>query len=325
MQTYRTRLRMRSATLTPWQADTLFGHWCWLILYEEGESALSAFLDPFRAGDPPLVLSNGFPMDDEVARLPRPILPQRRADGGSKREMIQEMERVKAVKAIRFVTLEEFNALCRGDEVPLGERKEPLQTRPMLKNQINRLSGTTTPIEEGEGGNLYDVEEIAFVDSSDVYPRALDVAFYVKARDGDWGDRAEQLFSYLAQSGYGAKKSVGYGQVRVVSWKPFHGFERPVGANGFVSLSHWVPARGDPRMGFYDTLVKYGKLGEELAVGENPFKFPLTMLTSGSSFYAEGSIREVYGRLVTQIAPAAPQVVQYGFAFAVPACLPLPS
>jgi len=315
---------MRSATLTPWQGDTLFGHWCWLILYEEGEGALRVFLEPFRAGDPPLVLSNGFPMDDEECWLPRPIVPRPAVPEAGKRELVRAMERAKAVKAIRFVTLTEFNALCRGDEVAFSERQELWHADPVLKNQINRLTGTTTPMEEAEGGNLYDVEEMVFVDASGLRPRPLDVAFYVKVRDERWADRAGELFGYLAESGYGAKKSTGYGQVRLVSWEAFDGFERPQGANGFVSLSNWVPACGDPREGFYNTLVKYGKLGEELAAGQNPFKFPLTMLTAGSCFYVQGKVAEAYGRLVTAIAPAVPEAVQYAFAFAVPACLALP-
>jgi CRISPR-associated protein Csm4 len=147
------------------------------------------------------------------------------------------------------------------------------------------------------------------------------VAFYVKARDDAWAKRARTCFRYLARSGYGAKKSAGYGHVALAGWDPFDGFDTPEGANGFVSLSNWVPSADDPRVGFYDTLVKYGKLGEGLAAAENPFKFPLTMLRAGSCFYVEGESAPAYGRLVKGIAPGAPETVQYGFAFAVPARL----
>jgi CRISPR-associated protein Csm4 len=318
MDTYRARLRMRSATLTPWQADTLFGHWCWLILHQEGEGALDDFLAAFRDGQPPLVLSNGFPLGEETGWLPRPLLPRPRAESREKPQVIEAMERAKEAKTVRFVTLEAFNALCRGDQVGFGERKTLRQARPILKNQINRLTGTTTPGEESGGGNLYGVEEIAFVDRSGPRPRRLDVAVYVQARDASWAERAESCFRYLSQSGYGAKKSAGYGQVELVDWEPFDGFQPVQGANGFVSLSNWVPAADDPPLGFYDTLVKYGKLGEGLAAAENPFKFPLTMLRAGSSFYVAGEVAPAYGRLVDGVAPGAEEVVQYGFAFAVP-------
>jgi CRISPR-associated protein Csm4 len=321
MDTYRARLRMRSATLTPWQADTLFGHWCWLILYNEGEPQLEEFLGAFAEGEPPLALSNGFPIDDSVSWFPRPLLPRPPIRSSRKSEVIKAMEMAKSAKSVRFVTLEEFNLLCRGDEVAFGERKKVHHARPVLKNQINRLTGTTTPGDDGGGGNLYSVDETTFVDRSSVEPRPLEVAVYVKAKDARWASRAEMLFEYLAESGYGAKKSAGYGQIQRVVWEAFDGFAEPEGANGFVSLSNWVPAASDPRVGFYDTLVKYGKLGEGLAAAENPFKFPLIMLTAGSAFYVEGSIADAYGRLVAGIAPGASRVVQYGFAFAVPARL----
>jgi CRISPR-associated protein Csm4 len=321
MQTYRVRLRPRSATLSPWQADTLFGHWCWLIRYEEGEAALRTFLDHYRAGEPPIVLSNGFPED----WLPRPILPPRlRTPSRKKTDQVWAMQAAKAGKDVRFVSLDDFNALCRGDEVLLTTSPNVVMQRTELKNLINRLTGTTAGFEiEGEevGGRLFDCQEIAYVDRSGLLPKPLDVSIYVKVADEESAKKAEDLFRRLARSGYGAKKAVGYGQFEVVEFRRFDGFPELDGANGFVSLSNWVPAGSDPQVGFYNTMVKYGKLGEELAVSENPFKFPLTMLIAGSSFYAEGEVKDYYGRLVTGIAPAAPEVVQYGYAFAVSARL----
>jgi len=321
MQTYQVRFRPRSATLSPWQADTLFGHWCWLIRYEEGEAALRAFLDPYRVGQPPVVLSNGFPGD----WLPRPIVPPRlRVPSRKKTDQVKAMQAAKAGKGVRFVTLEEFNALRRGDEVLLTTSPNVLRERTELKNRINRLTGTTASFEvEGQevGGTLFDRQELAYVDRSGLFPEPLDVSIYVKVADEESATKAEGLFHRLACSGYGAKKAVGYGQFEVAKFERFDGFAEPDGANGFVSLSNWVPARGDPQVGFYDTLVKYGKLGEELAVSENPFKFPLTMLTAGSFFYVKGEVKDYYGRLVEDIAPVSDEVVQYGYAFAVPARL----
>ncbi len=150
---------------------------------------------------------------------------------------------------------------------------------------------------------------------------------YVKVEEGSWRgkrwvDWVEHWLSRLAQSGYGAKKSAGYGHFEFVDLERFTGFEEvPVGVNGFISLCHWVPALEDPTEGFYARMVKYGKLGEELASSDNPFKFPLVMLTAGSSFYAEGPIRDWYGRLVEGVAPADSRVVQYGYAFVVAARL----
>ncbi|MGD9099611.1 MAG: hypothetical protein PVF45_03960 [Anaerolineae bacterium] len=320
MLTFRARLRPRSATLSPWQADILFGHLCWLIRYAEGRAAVDDFLADYHRGRPPLLFSNGFPGDC----LPRPLGPAPPGERGpTKAAQVRAMQAAKADKDIRWLSLDEFNACRRGERVALGQRPQVLSRRTVLKNQINRLTGGTTPVEgQDEGGHLYAADELVFVDASGVSPVGLDVSIYVKARDEALAARAEKLLKCLSRSGYGAKKSAGYGHFALASWERFTDFdEAPPDADGFISLSNWTPARGDPTQGFYATMVKYGKLGESLAVSENPFKFPLLMFKAGSSFYAGAPIRDWYGRLVADIAPAAPHVVQYGYAFAVPARL----
>jgi CRISPR-associated protein Csm4 len=320
MLTYRATLQPRSATLSPWQADTLFGHLCWLLLYQEGEAALNDFLDRYRQRDPPLLFSNGFPGD----RLPRPLVPARRTvTERTKGAQIHAMREAKAGKGVRWVNLDEFNVFRRGEHVVLGPRPPLVDHRTVLKNQINRITFGTTPVEEEiGGGNLYNADELAFVDTSGLKRVGLNVSLYVMAQDEEWADKAEDMLEWLSQGGYGAKKAVGYGHFELARWEPFSGFDvSPPEANGFISLSNWVPASGDPTDGFYTTMVKYGKLGEELAHSENPFKFPLIMLTAGSSFYADAPIREWYGRLVEKVAPSDERVVQYAYAFAVPARL----
>jgi CRISPR-associated protein Csm4 len=166
------------------------------------------------------------------------------------------------------------------------------------------------------------LEETMFVDTRGVRRARIDISLYVKVADENWAAEARTLLEQLAHSGYGARKTVGYGHFELVRWEPFSGFQEPSSTtNGFISLSNWVPAHGDPQEGFYNTLVKYGKLGEELSRSENPFKFPLTMLTAGSAFYAHPPIEPWYGRLVQNIAPGDERVVQYAYAFAVPAHL----
>jgi hypothetical protein len=44
MQLFRVRLELGSASASPWQADTLFGHLCWSIVRHRGEAALEALL-----------------------------------------------------------------------------------------------------------------------------------------------------------------------------------------------------------------------------------------------------------------------------------------
>lgn len=318
MLIYRATIRPRSAGLSPWQADTLFGHFCWLIFYEEGETALNNFLMPYKQGDPPILLSNGFPGD----YLPRPILPAvSLAQDQTKAQQIAAMKSAKRAKEIHWVSVEDFNALRRGAAPELAQQISLKGPQVVLKNQINRLTGGTTAMEEHEAsGNLYTLEELRFVNRADNPNATMDVSIYIKVRSEAHAHRVDELFQYLEKSGYGKKKSAGYGQIEYRGLEAFDEFEPPPHtANGFVSLSNWVPEQDDPTDGYYSTLVKYGKLGETLVHTENPFKFPITMFTAGSSFrLGEKPIKEWYGRLVPGIAPGKQEVVQYAYAFSLP-------
>ena len=321
MLTYRATIHPRGATRSPWQADTLFGHLCWLIRYEEGEQALDDFLEPYRAGQPPLLFSDGFPGD----YLPRPLLPRPFDDSAQqpKQARVAAMREAKQDKAIRWVSLDEFNALRLNPATKLEARESPVFQRTVLKNSINRLTGGTTPLDDNASGNLYGADELAFVAGEAPRREALPVSIYVRAADDGQAARAQYLLARLARSGYGARKSVGYGQFDFGSadWQPFVGFDDVPEPNGFISLNNWVPAHDDPTDGYYATLVKYGKLGEEWANVANPFKFPLIMLAAGSSFRLNKPLKEWYGRLVTDIAPSVSKVVHYGYAFTVSARL----
>jgi CRISPR-associated protein Csm4 len=323
MLTYRATLQPRSATRSPWLADMLFGHLCWLIRYQAGEAGLRDLLDQYRAGPPPLLFSDGFP----AGWLPRPLAPRPYVVAGDKAARVAAMQAGRREKSARWVSLAAFEALRRGDAAPLDAGPGLAGSRAVLKSQIDRLVGGTTPAEDmaGAGDKLYEAEELAFVRRAGTARAGLDVTFYVRAADEAWAALAQQWLMQLARGGYGAKKSAGYGHFAFgpEDWRPFAELDTvPPRANGFISLSNWVPARADPTDGFYTTLVKYGKLGEELANAENPFKFPLIMLAAGSCCYADTPIGAWYGRLVDRIAPADDRVVQYGYAFAVPAYLP---
>jgi len=301
-----------------WQSDTIWGHLCWGLKYNYGEDALLKFIDDYEKGTPPLLVSNGFPED----LLPRPKMPEPIPDRHrSLAEQRQEFRDRKSAKDIKFLTQEEFTRAIDGEQF-VPSLKEGIETKMVtLKNQINRLTGTTGA---GEAGQLFSFEQYRWWSEPEKEGgrRRASVSIYLKIAD-KFAGRAKELFQYLAQSGYGKRKSVGYGQVKLVAFETFTGFPSPADANGFVTLSNFVPAAQDPTTGYWDIIVKYGKLGEEFAYGENPFKKPLVMFTAGSTF-RDSPCREHYGRLVRGLSPVhADKVVQYGFALPVPMKLPL--
>ncbi|MCC6446892.1 MAG: hypothetical protein IT210_26000 [Armatimonadetes bacterium] len=302
MQVYRSTITLRSASASAWQADTVFGHLCWSLARREGDDALTAFLKRYQEGSPPVLVSDGFP----AGFLPRP-----RSGGASdsrSHERLPKSERIASyrkekdrIKA-RWLTPEEFDRARRGEAATPQDRIS-IPERSVSKNQINRLTGATG------GGELFDFTEYCL--------KAVDI--YWKVAEGDEA-RINDFLEELRQSGYGKRKSVGYGELAGrPTFDPFEGFANFEGANGFVSLSNFVPASTDPAEGFWNTAVKYGKLGEEYALPK-PFKKPLIQLTAGSCFY-DAPPRAWCGRMVERLTPDD-RIVQYGYGFPVPMALP---
>jgi CRISPR-associated protein Csm4 len=291
MKTYRIRINTQSLTLTPFQADTIFGHLCWAKTHKEGDKALQEFLQSFKK-EPPFVISDGFPGD----LLPKPLTA----------EFIFESDDKKEIKKIEFVSVEEFNTLRKGEKCEI-KKVDLIKHRTTPHAKISRITGTTPK----EGG-LYSLEEY-FIPY---------VSIYLKTVTDEWKDKVMDLFNELSKSGYGSKKSIGKGQFTVESIEEFK-FAEIDNANGFVTLSNFCPMEKDPTEGFYKTFVKYGKLGEEFTFCGNPFKRPLVMIKTGSVFKTNNKIRDFYGRMVEEIAPQKPEVVQYAYAFALPIIVPI--
>ncbi|MCL5109171.1 MAG: hypothetical protein M1401_09960 [Chloroflexi bacterium] len=305
MDCYKIVLRLAAPSLTPWQADTIFGHLCWALAHTEGDDFLDNFLGLYGLGEPPLVVSNGFPGE----LLPRPLLaapPAARAAGPAAYRAGQ------ALRAAAWLTPEEFER-ARGGEAFLPEPRQPFATRVSLHNRLSRLTGTT-----GATGSLYQLVETTlapeFAGTVNIYA-LVDPGFVACLR---------RCLAYLEATGYGKRKSAGFGALAAVELQPWAGFPPLPGANGFVALSHFVPAAGDPARGAWRTLVKRGRLGEEFAALANPFKRPLLMLQAGACFY-DAPVRPFYGRLVSGVHPGLPQVVQYGLTLAAEARLPEPA
>jgi CRISPR-associated protein Csm4 len=300
MRNYRSTITLGSACATPWQADTLFGHLCWSLVRRRGEGFLTNdFLATYRRNEPPVLISDGFPH----SFLPRPRAPARQQpnEGLPKVQRVRDYRATKDQMKARWLSLEEFNRARRGQAVSPGPQPQTT-TRVVSKNRISRQTGTAA--------DLFEFTELCLP--------AVEV--YWRITDG-YEALVREFLDDLQKTGYGKRKSAGYGQVTAITLEPWEGFPEVASANGFLTLSNFVPAASDPTEGYWSTAVKYGKLGEEAAGSAQPFKRPVLQMTAGSCFYHNGHPREWYGRLVSSVA-ADPQVMQYGFAFPVPMCLP---
>lgn len=298
MRIYQIKLSTYSGVITPFQVDTIFGHLCWTLAHLEGNQSLQRFLKPFKGGDPPFIISDGFPAD----LLPKPLSAEFNIDDPQER---------KEIRGIEYVSLDDFNCLRKSEKCKLRPIDELVIARTTTPhNAINRLTYTAL----AEGG-VYSLEEISIPN----------VSIYLKVVSEEWKDKVVDLLKKLSKSGYGAKKSIGKGQFSVDSVEEFTKFGDLKNANGFVTLSNFCPKEQDPNEGFYRIFVKYGKLGEEFTFSGNPFKRPLVMIKSGSVFRTQGTPKEFYGRIIEDgIAPAKPEVIQYAYGFAVPVVIPVP-
>lgn len=301
MKMYRFRLKPGGSFRTAWSSDTLTGALFWAYYRREGEQALTSLIREFHLGQPPFVLSCGFPGD----LLPKPVLPAARQ---AEKPTLAQLRMYKKIKKTEWLTLAAFNRWLLGEQVITGELQQPLLTELIMHNEVSRITGTT-----GDTHSLFAAEE-TFLNEECQY-----ITVYAFAREG-WQHRLQELFEDLGKGGIGARASTGKGTFHMAACDEFS-FNSPQIFNGYILLGNAVPNASDPARGYMKIIVKRGKLGEEKSKTANPFKKPLLMLKPGSVFYTDAGLKWI-GRLVEGIAPGFPESVQCGMAVVIPAILP---
>jgi len=338
VKTCKMKLQVCSALQTPLQPDTLFGHLCWSLRYTDGEAALEDFLESYARQSPPLILSDIFP----DGFWPMPLLPN-----PSKRQQDVLLEKIrnmsdaqlkenlptcpidretdpqfklftalKWLQKLRFLpeatlpklveNMDKFYILESFLENGCGEAKL-LKRTTVAHNWIDRLTGRTP-----EEGGLHFSDEWA--------PDPADPPVYqLLVMSETWSaDEIQRRFSDALAGGYGKSKSRGKGHIRVVAVEPWD-LPHADNPDAVMLLGACCPGQTDPTGGFWQITTKYGKLGGDWALGENPFKKPLTMLKAGS-LLKTGAAPRYCGRLVKDVSDTYPQVVQYAIAPALAVC-----
>ena len=286
---------------TPWQSDTLFGQLCWIVAHHEGSGAVAAFLEPFLDADPPFMLSDGFPGD----LLPVPLMPDpalAASPGG-----LDAYTAMKQRKKAEYMTGEQFRQACRTGRIEDVFPDKLFISAETLHASLNRQTNSTDP-----GGALYSTVERCL-------PEGTGITVYARVRAG-FRERLAELMQRLSDIGYGRDKSTGIGAFAFHGGEETDMFAPPVDADGFVSLSSYVPDEHDPVNGHWRIRVKRGFLGE-LAGDGTPFKRPLVQFEPVAVFGTSGPPRLWYGRCVRDIAPGMPEAIQNGMTLAVPCCI----
>ena len=284
MQFYKIQLKINSALITPIQGDTLFGHICWGIRYNDGEKSLVDFLSLYE-GQPPLIISNAFPRDT----LPMPLLHPENPDYNISLTGLNHKKKLKKVKYIPTSLFKSNEPITEtsifvklNTEVEIKNNYS--ETTERVHNTINRFNGATV-----EDGGLFPVNEIWYDNKFvlDIYIRST---FSV--------DKLKSLFEQGLENGFGADKSTGKGQLEISSVKEESGFLQS--GNRMLSLGGFVNNNQNLLNMRADVFTKHGKLGGHFVHEMSPFKKPVVMFKEGATMDSAMDIDYV-GKLLGNI------------------------
>lgn len=319
---YTIEIKLTSPVVTRFQSDSLFGHICWAVRFLKWDEPdrLHDFLDCYdNKQSPPLLISNGFPK----GYLPKPVIPpvtQNELDDVIGRgNRIENSYKIKEIKKIDVISKHNFKQLCKDKITPsslfkiinenfeeIVKLKDKEQSAIVQHNTINRIKNR---VEKG----LYTQEEIFFDENGGEFEIYLKTYYFTLKE-------LQRIFTYISEGGVGKDKSTGKGSFDFVIK---NGFDLPESEepNAFMSLSSYIPRKADPKNGFYNTLLKYGKLGGIYSKGasevyKNPFKKPLIMFAAGSTFYDSNINEKTYGSLLKDV-HKNDKIRHYAYAFPV--------
>ncbi len=275
-------------------SDTLYG----LIFTAMGVMGknydLNKIIDDFVGGNPPFILSSAFPFSigkdgKRTAFLPFPAsLKAKGAQGRA--ENHKDYGKFKEFRKIKYISEEDFGALCNGKISPSEYRKSvcrekvnspEIQNSEVMHNSINRMSGMVIK------GALFDHREIRFGKGG----------FFFLVRGES--DLLKGALNYLSDFGIGANNSIGLGQF---SWEmeDFNLSEANEG-NSFVSLSRYLPEEdeaskiADSDLSYYSLETVRGTLGTHFTGNKRLWKKRVTVLSPGSVVPHAG--KQLHGRM----------------------------
>ncbi|MFN3412308.1 MAG: type III-A CRISPR-associated RAMP protein Csm4, partial [Exilispira sp.] len=148
MNMYKIKISLQSPLGTELMADTIWGHICYGILFNEGEDKLKNFLEQYKNNEPPLILSTPFPEN----MLPLPKINFKKKEITT----IEEYKNIKIAKKIKYIPADK---LINNNTIELSElikeeiKKFNNQNKneyyfkeakiSKIRNSIDRISGTT--------------------------------------------------------------------------------------------------------------------------------------------------------------------------------------
>jgi len=294
MNCFKIEIEPTSSFATKFESDTLFGSFCWNLLYKYGENKLKALLKKYDT-EPFIIFSNAFFSDE----LPKPLL----------KPVISKDKNIKSIKKTEFLNKAQL----------IGLLKESRNNNTALTlTQINNLISNN--LREKQGGNVKetvnDIEEKTktldciiqknyidrlgyysnnklFAVKETFYAEDVKLNIFVKHSDSITREEIEEIFKLIAVNGFGKDKSTGKGKFKFSIHEEFEEKEFLNPADNIdkywvMSLSNAyiedIENNGLLAYQFIKSYVKFPKMGGAAASSGVPFKNPVVLLTPGSTF-----------------------------------------
>ncbi len=336
MKIYKITITPLSGFGTPLKGDTLFGHICWQIYYNEKilGKILHKLLEDYTT-NPFIVVSSAYPELDDTFFLKRPDMPIEDIFDISykgKKELIKER---KELKKKRWMEVRDKSKISSFKSQNYLKEKEIIEmifqnlfkekNRESMKKDIstivkkftqphvtiNRITGTT-----GEDQFApFSVEQV-------VYLPGISLCIFIALREDISIDGVVKALDLIGQTGFGKDASTGLGRFAVKEYKEFDlkaiGSDNP---NACYTLAPCVPEKNAFSKAFFSPFTRFGRHGDILAKTGKPFKNPVIMADEGAVFVVNNSdvFKKPYiGAAITNLSKAEPNTVSQGYTLYIP-------
>jgi CRISPR-associated protein Csm4 len=331
---YEIIIRPISGLGTPLKGDTLFGHFCWQAAYDP--SLLNDSLDqqisvyhekPFAVFSSAIIRLPSSPPSYILKRPDMPFSRLFKIDNQDRAEKFKEIKEKKKNKwmvlsntmvinlsTITFITDDEF--FQRASELtsvkaPRAGRK-PGKLRQLIvsssqpHNTINRLTGTT-------GTGLF----APYIQEYIHYFPEIEMSVFVLLDESATDiERIHSSLMRIGKWGYGKDASIGMGRFEVMKFNELPPM-RTDNADACYALAPSVVEKNLYSKLWFMPFVRYGKHGDRLVCGRNPFKNPVVMADEGAVFkFKDNNIlnKPYLGRAVSDVSLSLKETVVQGYA-----------
>lgn len=304
---YKLTISPYSSFSYPIQSDTLFGAFCWSYKYLYGTEKLEKFLEICITQKPPIIFSNMFFQN----MLPIPLYALNKIKNNDYGKDLEKYKKIKKINKNSVLPKQIFLQVLENNyENIVDNIKLPkLYTQTETHNMVSRDTNIVDNIDGS--GSLYSI---------DTYYSKVNFDIYILCEDEI--TKYMPVLEIMFELGIGGKKSTGKGGFKIIKEPTIEqelikNFEN---ANGFVSISNFIPDKIDPTNGYYSIISKFPKLDREFANSETPFKKPLAMIEAGSCFYYSLK-RDYCGVCLDNISSLYKKIMINGCGIAIPMCL----